>query len=314
MEHLDEESLKTPPPIFEGSWERAQRNITTAAFLGLIITGVIYFYAQAIITGILFFLNASGMREIVKEKTFFERISYTMAVLKNPLRYSLIVSQFLFMLLPIVWIIKRWHTIHVLSYARIARVSLIELVVAVAATICFVPVSGSISEFFIRKLNIPDFLAQLHAQIFTSYSSQELLWLIIVVCITPAVCEEMLFRGYVQRTLERTLGMKSVFITGVIFGLYHMQPLNLVSLSFLGILIGYFYYRSKSLVPCIFAHFTNNLLAVLSLYKTPHEQTVFHVFDFEITFLGGIIALLFTGALIFLYHQITKKNFVEQLG
>jgi membrane protease YdiL (CAAX protease family) len=314
MEHLNEEFLETTEPIFDGSWERAHRNITTAAFLGLIITGVVYFYAQAIITGILFFLNVSRTHEILKEKTFIERISYTMTVLKNPLRYSLIVSQFLFMLVPIVWIIKRWHTIHVLSYARIARISLLELIVAVTATVCFVPVSGSISEYFIRKLNIPDFLAQLHAQIFTSYSSQELLWLIVVVCITPAVCEEMLFRGYVQRTLERTLGMKSVFITGIIFGLFHMQPLNLVSLSFLGILIGYFYYRSKSLVPCIFAHFTNNFLAVLSLYKTQHEQTVFRVFDFEITFLGGIAALLLTGALVFVYHQITKKNFVEQLG
>ncbi len=314
MEHLNEESLETTTPIFDGSWERAHRNITTAAFLGLIITGVVYFYAQTIITGILFFLNVSGTQEILKAKTFFERISYTMTVLKNPLRYSLIASQFLFMLVPIVWIIKRWHTIHVLSYARIARISPLELVVAVAATVCFVPVSGAISEFFIRKLNIPDFLAQLNAQIFTSYSSQELLFLIVAVCITPAVCEEMLFRGYVQRTLERTLGMKSVFITGVIFGLYHMQPLNLMSLSFLGILIGYFYYRSKSLVPCIFAHFTNNLLAVLSLYKTKHEQTVFRVFDFEITFLGCIGALLFTSALIFLYHEITKKNFVEQFG
>jgi membrane protease YdiL (CAAX protease family) len=314
MEHLNGESLETTSPIFDGSWERAHRNITTAAFLGLIITGVVYFYAQAIITGILFILNASGTQEILKEKTFFERISHTMTVLKNPLLYSLIVSQFLFMLLPIVWIIKRWHTIHVLSYARITRISPIELVVAVAATVCFVPVSGSISEYFIRKLNIPDFLAQLHTQIFTSYSSQELLWLIVVVCITPAVCEEMLFRGYVQRTLERTLGMKSVFITGIIFGLFHMQPLNLISLSFLGILIGYFYYRSKSLIPCIFAHFTNNLLAVLSLYKTQHGQTVFRVFDFEITFLGCFVALLLTSALVFFYHQITKKNFVEQIG
>ena len=314
MDHLNEESLERTPPIFDGSWERAHRNITTAAFLGLIITGVVYFYAQTIITGILFFLNISGTQEIIKGKTFIEQISHTMTVLKNPLRYSLIVSQFLFMLLPIVWIIKRWHTIHVLSYVRIARIPLLELVVAVAATVCFVHVSGSISEFFVTKLNIPDFLAQVHAQIFTSYSSQELLWLIVVVCITPAVCEEMLFRGYVQRTLERTLGMKSVFITGVIFGLYHMQPLNLISLSCLGILIGYFYYRSKSLVPCIFAHFTNNLLAVLSLYKTQHEQTVFRVFDFEITFLGGIAALLLTGTLVFLYYQITKKNFVKQFG
>jgi membrane protease YdiL (CAAX protease family) len=313
MEHLPEESFETTSLVFDGSWERAHRSTAAAAFIGLLIVGVLYFYAQTLITIVLVFLNASGELGALKGKNFLEQITHTIALLKNPLRYSLIVSQFLFMLVPTVWIIKRWHTIRVLSYARIARTSMLELVVAITATISFVPVSTGISEFFMKKLNIPDFLAQMNAQLFTSYSAQELLWLIVIVCITPAVCEEFLFRGYVQRTLERTLGMKSIFITGVIFGLFHMQPLNLISLSLLGILIGYFSYRSKSLVPCIFAHFTNNLLAILSLYKTQQEQTVFRMFDYEIPFWGIMAALLLTGALVFAYHQITKKNFVEQL-
>jgi membrane protease YdiL (CAAX protease family) len=313
MELLPEESFETTSMVFDGSWERAHRSTTAAAFIGLLIVGVLYFYGQTLITIVLVFLNASGEFRALKGKNFLEQITHTIALLKNPLRYSLIVSQFLFMLVPTVWIIKRWHTIRVLSYTRITRTSILELAVAIAATVSFVPVSTGISEFLMKNLNFPDFLTQVNAQLFTSYSVKELLWLIVVVCITPAVCEEVFFRGYVQRTLERTLGMKSVFITGVIFGLFHMQPLNLISLSLLGILIGYFCYRSKSILPCIFAHFTNNLLAILSLYKTQQERTILRVFDWEITFLGSIAALLLTGVLVFVYHQVTKKSFVEQL-
>jgi membrane protease YdiL (CAAX protease family) len=303
-----------PSQNFDGSWERAHRNITAAACIGLLITGVLYVYAQSFLTIALVFLNASEELAAFKGGNFIERFSHTMAILKNPLRYSVVISQFLFMLLPTLWIIKRWHTVHVLSYVRVSRISFLELGIAVAATVCFIPVSGGINDFFMKQLNVPDFLAQINTQIFTSYSIQELLWLVVVVCITPALCEELLFRGYFQRTLERTLGMKSLFIAGIIFGLYHMQPLNLISLALLGCMFGFFFYRSKSLLPGIAAHFVNNLLAVLSLYKTSDGSAVFDVFNFEINFLGVVAALMFTGGLLFIYQQITQKNFEEQCG
>jgi membrane protease YdiL (CAAX protease family) len=311
---VEQPSDTVPSQNLDGSWERAHRSITAAAYIGLLITGILYMYAQTFLTIILVFLNASGELRAFKGGNFLEHLTHTMAVLKNPLRFSVFISQFLFMLLPILWIVKRWHTAHVLSYVRFSRISFLELGIAVAATVCFIPVSGGISDFFMKQLNVPDFLAQINAQIFTSYSVQELLWLVVVVCITPALCEEVLFRGYFQRTLERTLGMKSLFIAGIIFGLYHMQPLNLISLALLGCMFGYFFYRSKSLLPGIAAHLVNNLLAVLSLYKTPDGSVVFDVFDFEITFLGGVAALVLTGGLLFMYQQITQKNFEEHYG
>lgn len=310
MESLVKQTSGTvPSQNFDGSWERAHRNITAAACIGLLIIGVLYMYAQMFLTIILVFINSSGELRAFKSGNFIERFSHTTELLKNPLRYSVFISQFLFMFLPTLWIVKRWHTVHILSYVRISRISFLELVIAVAAAICFIPVSGGISNFFMKQLNVPDFLARINTQIFTSYSLQELLWLVVVVCITPALCEELLFRGYFQRTLERTLGMKSLFIAGIIFGLYHMQPLNLISLALLGCMIGYFFYRSKSLLPGIAIHFVNNLVAVLSLYKKSDGNVIFDTFNFEITFLGGVVALMFTGGLLFVYQLITQKNF-----
>jgi len=45
---------------FDGSWERAHRNITAAACIGLLITGVLYVYAQSFLTIIFVFINSSG--------------------------------------------------------------------------------------------------------------------------------------------------------------------------------------------------------------------------------------------------------------
>jgi len=310
METFAGQSTHTnPPQEFDGSWEKAHRSITAVACIGLLIIGVLYAYAQGFLTAVFVFFNGMGELRGSGGKDFIGRLTHTMTVLKSPMRISVFISQFLFMLVPTLWIIKRWHTTKIFSYVRVSSVSFLELGVAVAAIVCFIPVSGGISDFLTKLLNVPDFLAQINAQIFTSYSIEELLWLVVVVCITPALCEEVLFRGYFQRTLERTLGMKSLLITGIVFGLYHMQPLNLISLSLLGCLFGYFFYRSKSLLPGIAAHFVNNLLAVFSLYKTPDGNVIFEAFEFEITFLGGAAALLLTCGLLFLYHEITQKNF-----
>lgn len=310
MESIVEQSPDIwPSQEFDGSWERAHRSTTAAACIGLLIVGVLYANAQGFLTAVFGLLNGFFELRASRGENFLERLTQTITVLKSPLRFSVFISQFLFMLVPTLWIVKRWHTTKVLSYVRVSRVSFLEFGVAVAAVVCFIPVSGGISDFLSKQLNVPDFLSKINAQIFTSYSVEELLWLVVVVCITPALCEEVLFRGYFQRTLERTVGLKSIFIAGIIFGLFHMQPLNLISLSLLGCMFGYFFYRSKSLLPGIAAHFVNNLIAVFSLYKTPDGDVVFDVFEFEITFFGGMAALVFTGGLLLLYHQATVRNF-----
>jgi membrane protease YdiL (CAAX protease family) len=295
----------------DGSWERAQRNPTAAAFLGLLIVGVIYFNAQAILGGILLIVDTVRTHSSFHGKTFIEQLKHMAMAMKAPMRITVFVSQFLCMLLPTWWIVKRWHSTNVVSYLRFKKISIVEIVLAIAVTACVVPVNKYIGEFFMERLHVPDFLSRINAQVFTSYSYEELLWVLVVVCVTPAICEELLFRGYVQRTLERKLGIKSIFITGIIFGLYHMQPINLLSLSLLGILFGFFFYRSQSVFPSMAAHFTNNLFAVLSLYKTPDDRAALEVYTYQPTFLGVIVALCVAGILLMAYYFSTQKNFEE---
>ena len=84
-----------------------------------------------------------------------------------------------------------------------------------------------------------------------------------VLAITPALCEEILFRGYVQRQFERGAGVAAgIAISGVVFGLYHLRLTQAIPLCVLGIYLAWLAWRTGSLWPAIVVHFMNNAIAV----------------------------------------------------
>jgi uncharacterized protein len=93
---------------------------------------------------------------------------------------------------------------------------------------------------------------------------------LLTVVVVPLV-EEMLFRGLVLRGLLRlfrgagpVLGTTlAVVSTGVIFGLAHLEPLELLGLAAFGVVLSVLAYRTGRLGPGIFAHATFNLVAIL---------------------------------------------------
>jgi membrane protease YdiL (CAAX protease family) len=86
---------------------------------------------------------------------------------------------------------------------------------------------------------------------------------LLVLAVVPALCEELLFRGYAQRQAERALGAAGgLVLAGVVFGLYHLRLSQVVPLSILGIYLGYITWRTGSLWPAVAVHFLNNAFAV----------------------------------------------------
>ena len=80
------------------------------------------------------------------------------------------------------------------------------------------------------------------------------------------ISEEGLFRGYMQTHLEKVFTFrKAIFIQAVLFGVWHfvwnLYPLNVVGMAeyilsslFWGLIIGYFYGKTRSLVPVVLIH------------------------------------------------------------
>ncbi|NTU53284.1 MAG: CPBP family intramembrane metalloprotease [Chlorobiaceae bacterium] len=88
----------------------------------------------------------------------------------------------------------------------------------------------------------------------------------LVLVLTPSICEELFFRGYLQKGLAMYLSSsKAVLATGILFALFHMEWFNMLPLTLLGWYIGYIYVKSDNLLVPAVAHATNNLTALVLL-------------------------------------------------
>ena len=135
---------------------------------------------------------------------------------------------------------------------------------------CIIAAVGSIAPSMWLQ-SVLDFLPD--------YAGEELLdfiqhrWGYLVVCILAPLAEEVIFRGAVLRTmLEHWEGSKrwtAIIISALLFGLAHMNPAQIPHAFLMGILLGWLYERSRSLIPCVVLHCVNNTIAYLMTAAYP---------------------------------------------
>lgn len=88
---------------------------------------------------------------------------------------------------------------------------------------------------------------------------------LLVMAIIPAVGEELLFRGLLQKLFSawfRNIHVAILF-TALVFGIIHMQFYGLLPRMLLGVIFGYLFYWTGSLWAPVFAHFLNNATVVV---------------------------------------------------
>ncbi len=95
-----------------------------------------------------------------------------------------------------------------------------------------------------------------------------------VACLLVPVIEELVFRGAILRTLlnwqpERLWTM--IAISALLFALAHMNPAQMPHAFLIGLLLGWMYYRTRSIVPTVAFHWANNTMAYImfKLYPDP---------------------------------------------
>lgn len=91
--------------------------------------------------------------------------------------------------------------------------------------------------------------------------------IILVACIVPPLCEETMFRGYIQRSFEfKIKPVWAAAITAIFFALYHVNPYGLFALFALGFYFGFAAYTTESIVVPMILHFLNNFVQVILIF------------------------------------------------
>ena len=93
--------------------------------------------------------------------------------------------------------------------------------------------------------------------------------LFLLIAVSPAVCEELFFRGLVMRGF-RGLGMwPAILATAFLFGLAHASIYRLLPTMALGVMMGYAVWRTRSIFAGMAVHVLNNgLVVALGKYKS----------------------------------------------
>ncbi len=78
------------------------------------------------------------------------------------------------------------------------------------------------------------------------------------------MCRGILLEGLLLRNKPYI----SIVISASMFSLMHGNLVQIPNTFFMGLIIGWVYYKTRSVIPCIFAHFINNLLPTI-LYCNP---------------------------------------------
>ena len=114
----------------------------------------------------------------------------------------------------------------------------------------------------------------------------------------PAMCEEFLHRGLFQSMVAKEKGFISAILTGILFGLYHLNIYQTGYAAVLGIVMGLIAYYSKSIWPAVIMHFMNNAINVFLSYFSSIFPKIDTMFENIFALLTGNSTMLLISTII----------------
>jgi membrane protease YdiL (CAAX protease family) len=143
---------------------------------------------------------------------------------------------------------------------------------SIAVFLCclvFTPLLAFLIEPLTTWLPMPDVIKE----VFSQLSKNDAPTFLMVVIAAP-FCEEWLCRGVITKGLLRHgTPAKAILWSAFIFAVIHGNPWQAVPAFIIGLLLGYVYWKTRSLWPCIFIHFINNGASFLVMYLFPQAAT-----------------------------------------
>lgn len=166
-------------------------------------------------------------------------------------------------------------------------------------------------------LDMEDSATRLLETVMTMNSPGELLLNILVVGVLPAIGEELLFRGLLQRRLAlRFSPIWAIWITAIVFSAIHFQFAGFLPRMLLGALLGYLFYWSRNLWIPILAHFFFNSFQVIAQYAYGDQLEQLDMEGpTEPSWIGGfssLLLLLILGYWLFLRRRKKVSSFESE--
>lgn len=264
-----------------GSWERRGRNPLVGALVLVIGLGAFYMLLQSLVLNGFILVDTLrregwGWGRATTQRLSLEAVAELYRRYRPLILAVLTATQYLVFLVAPLLVIRRWHTPELARYLRIRRFTVPGLLLSLAGILLLLPVVSWVGQWLYSLFPNLVRLNRATESLLVDPRPWPLAATLLAIAVTPAICEEVLFRGYLQRTLQRRLAAPWHFLlSGGIFALFHQQVLSLPSLLLVGIYLGFVFFRFGSLYLTAFCHFLYNALLILLANFPPTLPWVF---------------------------------------
>ncbi|MDO5446971.1 MAG: type II CAAX endopeptidase family protein [Prevotellaceae bacterium] len=118
---------------------------------------------------------------------------------------------------------------------------------------------------------LPNIAEDVFEQMFGSFMG------ILAISVIAPIVEEVIFRGIILKqllTMQKfhTKYWYAIVISAVLFALVHCNPAQMPHAFLIGILLGWLYYHTKSIMPGIIYHLVNNTIACIIYHFYPDQE------------------------------------------
>ena len=135
-------------------------------------------------------------------------------------------------------------------------------------------------------------------------------WGYFIVGLLAPLSEELVFRGAILRELLKWKENPwiGIFISAMLFSLVHMNPVQMPHAFLVGILLGWLYYRTDSIIPGVTWHWVNNTIAYVMYNLTNPDETLLEYFGSQqrVLMAVGFSLMIFLPALYQLNQRLSK--------
>ena len=250
----------------------------------------------------------------------------------NALRLMTTGGQILFILLPALvfakWFYEDVSTIIRIKIPRWEEVGLFILGIVILTPLLqnYLYIQNYIFEYlakispFVNQVksffdSLDKLVENTYGDLLSANNIFEGLFVVIVVSVVPALCEETMFRGFIQKSFEFKLKpFWAALITAVFFGAYHFNPYGLIPLIGLGLYFGFAAYTSNSIFIPMILHFLNNFAAVILYFVFGNDELINTTVESSVDLKSNVLVftillLAFISVIIFIkkYYSQFKK-------
>lgn len=305
-------------------WEPTDRNPLTTAFLGFGIAMLAFFIVGSLI-GVLFampFLDGGidGLMKFASDPTSDPAYRVPLLVMQG------VASAVGLIIFPLIFL--RIRERNATRYLSERNSDWLIYVLSLAVIIFFMGVNALFIDWN-ANFTFPEFMRGFEewarsneenlaeATIFITRFANvgEFLLAFVVIAIIPAIGEEIVFRGILQRKMieARVNPHLAIWISAILFSAIHIQFFGFVPRLLLGALFGYLYFWTGDLKIAMFAHFVNNGFTLLMAYLNQLGLVEFDMENSESPelFTVGIFAII-TSAILYAIHKKSANDSLNE--